>query len=51
MELLKFVAAHGEMAEWLKAPVSKAGEGRTSGGSNPSLSARSEIAVTDGVTG
>ena len=30
----------GEMAEWSNAPVLKTGEGHTSGGSNPSFSAK-----------
>jgi hypothetical protein len=33
------IAAHGEMAEWSKAPDSKSGNGQLFGGSNPSLSA------------
>ena len=31
--------AHGEMAEWLKAPVLKTGDVKASVGSNPTLSA------------
>src|SRR4051812_22071575 len=30
----------GELAEWLKAPDSKSGDGKPFGGSNPSLSAK-----------
>ena len=33
--------AHGEMAEWSKAPVLKTGDVKASVGSNPTLSARS----------
>ncbi len=33
----------GEMAEWSNAPVLKTGEGHTSGGSNPSFSAKTLI--------
>ena len=32
--------AHGEMAEWSKAPVLKTGDVKASVGSNPTLSAR-----------
>ena len=32
--------SHGEMAEWLKAPVLKTGDVKASVGSNPTLSAR-----------
>ena len=38
---LAFVCfSHGEMAEWLKAPVLKTGDVKASVGSNPTLSAR-----------
>ena len=34
--------AHGEMAEWSKAPVLKTGDVKASVGSNPTLSARKQ---------
>ena len=34
---------HGEMAEWLKAPVLKTGDVKASVGSNPTLSANFHI--------
>ena len=39
----KYVLDIGEMAEWSIAAVLKTVEGHTSGGSNPSLSAKSDV--------
>ena len=38
-----YCAVHGEMAEWLKAPVLKTGDVKASVGSNPTLSANFHI--------
>ncbi len=35
----------GEVAEWSNAPVLKTGEGHTSGGSNPSFSAKKSFTI------